>query len=197
MKMDLSLYEMSLRQTERDLGALDDEQARIKQEIQDRQMQLRELAAKRIEFVELSARLKKTLSLDLNEDEKKVLRGVPAGGERLITITPTTFQGMTIADAARKYLLMIGRAASTREFINTLPAGGVMTDATHLDAAIRNAMARRPDWFVFFRDKGHLGMWELTEWQNGQPIVTTEKPAPPSPKVLKASDDSTAAPQAA
>lgn len=197
MKMDLSLYEMSLRQTERDLGALDDEQARIKQEIQDRQTQLRELAAKRIEWLQLSAQLKKTLGLELNEDEKKVVRGAPTAGERLVTITPTTFQGMTIADAARKYLLMVGRAASTREFITTLPAGGVMTDAKHLDAAIRNALARRPDWFVFFRDKGHLGMWELAEWQTGQPITTTGRPAAVPPKSPISSDEPKAAQQAA
>ena len=167
MKMDLSIYEMSLRQTERDLGALADERARIKREIKSRQTELRDLAQKRIEWLQLSGHLKKTLGLELTEEETKLCPTVPVASERLVTITPETFKGMSIAEAGRKYLLMLGRGVTTRELIDNLPKGGVVTEAQHLDAAFRNAMSRRPDWFVLIREKGRLGRWELAEWQNG------------------------------
>lgn len=187
MNMDLSIYEMSLRQTERDLGALDDERERIKREIRDKQAELRDLGTKRIEWIQLSGHIKKLLRLELTEEETKLCIEPTVASEPQVAITRSTFKGMSIADAARRYLMMVGRGVRQRELIDTLISGGVKTDAKHLDAAFRNALARRPDWFVFIREKKQLGRWELTEWQNGdfeslQGEVTPAQQSPPAPE---------------
>jgi hypothetical protein len=166
MKMDLSIYEMSLRQTERDLGSLDDERTRLRREIASMQGELRGLATKRIEWLQLSGGLKKLLGVPLTEEETKVAGDISVASERLVTIPKNAFQGMGPAEAARKYLLMLGRPATHREVVEGLRKGKVNSEARHLDASLRTAMQRRTDWFVWTKEKGTFGMWELTEWQN-------------------------------
>lgn len=195
MNMDLSIYEMSLRQTERDLGALEDERTRIRREIKDKQAELRDLGMKRLGWVQLSGRLKRTLNLPLTEEEAKLCPEVSVTNESSVSITRNTFKAMSIADAARKYLLMLGRGATQRELIEILQNGGVRTEAKHLDAAFRNSLVRRPDWFVFIREKGKLGRWELTEWQNGEIEQFHEDATPQTPRRLSVVQPAIAAAQ--
>jgi hypothetical protein len=70
------------------------------------------------------------------------------------------------AEAALKYLRLLKRSQTHPALVKALIKDKVMTEARNPDISFRTAMARHPEWFVWIKEKGKLGRWELTEWQN-------------------------------
>jgi hypothetical protein len=171
MKIDKSIYEPMLRQAERQLTALDAEKKRLIRVIAGAQRELKLLAAQRGQCVKAVGSVKVLLHLPLSSEEAD-LCGVP--GEKECEILPDAFRDMTLPDAARKLLLMFGRAATNREMTEGLRKGGINQGLKHLENSLRSAMARRPDLFVLIKQKGAFGVWELTEWNDVTAEAVTE-----------------------
>ncbi|MGH9971011.1 MAG: hypothetical protein ACREBG_24910, partial [Pyrinomonadaceae bacterium] len=81
-------------------------------------------------------------------------------------IPRNSFKDMGVAEAARKYLGFLGRGCTHPELVQALLKGKVRSGAGHPDISFRTALQRRPDSFVWIKEKGSLGRWELTEWQD-------------------------------
>jgi|GEM_PF-4195336 len=78
------------------------------------------------------------------------------------------FRGMAPAAAALKCLRAIGHRITHSELVETLIRGNVKSRARYPSDSFRAAMMRRPDWFIWKKEPGHFGYWELVEWQDNQ-----------------------------
>jgi hypothetical protein len=73
-----------------------------------------------------------------------------------------SFFGMTIADAARKFLGIVKRTKSTAEIASALEAGGLKHASKDFQTTIRSTLAHKEE---FLRVNGD---WGLTEWYPGK-----------------------------
>jgi hypothetical protein len=76
------------------------------------------------------------------------------------------FFGMTVGDAAKKYLKAVKKTVSVPVLVDALLAGGLKSASTNMRENVRSILGRHPD---FVRINGEFG---LTEWYPGR------KPAP-------------------
>lgn len=105
---------------------------------------------------------------------------VPA--DRLIisedAIPSDAFFGMTLPDAAHKYLSLVKNPKPHPELCDALLEGGFKTGATNFREVVRSTLSRHPD-FVRVR----RGEWGLKEWYNRGPRrakrVSQEEPPKP------------------
>jgi hypothetical protein len=171
MKIDQTIYEPMLRQAERQLVTLDEEKIRLLRVIAGAQRELKLLATQRIQCVQAVGSIKVMLRLPLSTEEAEVC-AIP--GEKDFQIPEDVFKDMTLPDAAKKLLTMLNRPATHREMVVGLKKGGINQELKHLDNSLRSAMVRRPDLFVFVKEDGSFGVWQLMEWIDG----TTEAVAP-------------------
>ncbi len=171
MKIDKTIYEPMLRQAERQLGALDNEKMRLLRVIAGAQRELKLLATQRAQCVQAVGSLKVVLHLPLSSEESE-LCGVR--GEKECEIPADAFKDKTLPDAARELLLIFGRAATHREMSEGLRKGGINHGLKHLENSLRSAMARRPDLFLFIKENGAFGVWELTEWSKAMTEAVME-----------------------
>lgn len=90
----------------------------------------------------------------------------------------------------RSLLEILGRPATHRELKDGLRHGGINPELKHLDNSLRTALQRRPEEFVFIKDKGGVGQWELTEWSDVIDEVSNEvvRPEPRQLSVVGGSD---------
>ncbi len=179
MEIDKAFYESALRQTERDLAALERERTTIRGEMARMQRELLSLADKRIEWVRAAGSIKTLIGLSLSEEEA-ALCGTSAEKERLAQIPPDAFKEISLPVAARKYLEILGRPATHRQLKDGLRRGGINPELKHLDNSLRTALQRRPEEFVFLKNKGGVGQWELTEWSDVIDQVPNEAVRPES-----------------
>jgi hypothetical protein len=77
-------------------------------------------------------------------------------------IRSDAFFGMTIADAARKYLGIVKKAKSTSDIAVALEAGGLKHASKDFNTTLRSIIGPRRDEFVRVN-----GDWGLTEWYPG------------------------------
>jgi hypothetical protein len=173
MNIDRTIYEPMLRQTERQLTELDNEKTRLLRVIASSQRELKLLARQRIQCVRAVGTIKDVLQLPLSVEESELCR-MPT--EKDVEISEDAFKGLTLHDAARKYLSMANRPTTHREVVDALRKGGVTQDIKHLDNSLRSALARRPHLFTFVKDDGAFGSWQLTEWIEGG----VEEPSAPA-----------------
>jgi hypothetical protein len=111
----------------------------------------------------LSKQLKKRLGHEVAEDE---LRESKQDDDVSISqVSRNAFKGMAPAQAARKYLLEIGHGTSHTALVKALLRGNVKTGSKHSTDAMRTALHRHKEWFVWKKEKGQRGIWELVEWQ--------------------------------
>jgi hypothetical protein len=85
----------------------------------------------------------------------------PANSPRVVPLIPhDAFFGMTIPDAARKYLSWDGsrQTKSNPELCDALVEGGFQTSAANFRESVRATLTRHPD-FVKIK-----GQWGLKEW---------------------------------
>jgi hypothetical protein len=89
-------------------------------------------------------------------------------------VARNAFKGMAPATAARKYLLEIGRGISHPTLVKALLRGNVKSGSKHSTDAMRTALHRHKEWFVWKKEKGQRGTWELVEWQTGASELNQE-----------------------
>jgi len=176
MDTDLSTFELALLRTERDIASADDEMARLESEIVRMRAEIASIANQRAGFVDLSIELKKRLG-------QEVPAAARAGAEldedaSIRLVTRNAFKGMAPAPAARKYLLEIGRGVSHPTLVKALLRGNVKTGSKHSTDAMRTALHRHKEWFVWKKEKGQRGTWELVEWQTGAKELSAQESAP-------------------
>jgi hypothetical protein len=179
MDTDLSTFELALLRTERDIASADDEMARLESEIVRMRAEIAKIANQRAGFVDLSIELKKRLGQEVPVKAR-------AGGEldedaSVRLVTRNAFKGMAPATAARKYLLEIGRGVSHPTLVKALLRGNVKTGSKHSTDAMRTALHRHKEWFVWKKEKGQRGTWELVEWQTGANELSAQETAPTVP----------------
>lgn len=176
MDTDLSTFELALLRTEGDIASADDEMARLESEIVRMRADIAKIANQRAGFVDLSIELKKRLG-------QVVPPGVRAGGGELdedasVRLVPrNAFKGMAPAQAARKYLLEIGHGVSHPALVKALLRGNVKSGSKHSTDAMRTALHRHKEWFVWKKEKGQRGTWELVEWQTSVKESSAEESA--------------------
>jgi len=172
MLADKTTYEPMLRQTERDLAALENERVQVRKEIARLQRGLKDLATRRTMWVRAAGSLKQLLELPLSEEETELC----GAGEKesLPEIPQDAFKEMALPEAAKKFLTMLGRPATHSEVVESLRTGGVNSELKHLNNSVRSAMQRRPDLFVFVKQDGSFGEWELAEWSGEMNEVPTQ-----------------------
>lgn len=103
------------------------------------------------------------------------------------TIRHDTFFGMTIGDAANKYLMMVKATRSTGAIADALEQGGLKHSSKDFNTTVRSVLGGRKD---FLRVNGD---WGLTAWypamrnkedKRGK-TSTTPKPAEPTPQSIQ------------
>jgi len=163
MDTDLSTFELALLRTERDIATADDEMARLESEIVRMRAEIARIANHRAGFVDLSIELKKRLGHEVPAEAR-------AGGKldedaSVSLVARNAFKGMAPAPAARKYLLEVGHGVSHPTLVKALLRGNVKSGSKHSTDAMRTALHRHKEWFVWKKEKGQRGTWELVEWQ--------------------------------
>lgn len=166
MDSDLSTFELALLRTQRDIADTDDEKARLEGEIVRMRSEIARLDQRRVGFVNLGNELKKRLGHEVPEDAHRASK--QDDDVSVSQVSRNAFKGMAPAHAARKYLLEIGHGMSHTALVKALLRGNVKTGSKHSTDAMRTALHRHKDWFVWKKDKGQRGVWELVEWQTGE-----------------------------
>ncbi len=179
MDTDLSTFELALLRTERDIASADDEMARLESEIVRMRAEISKIANQRAGFVDLSIELKKRLGQEVPTEGRASGELDEDASVRLVT--RNAFKGMAPATAARKYLLEIGRGVSHPTLVKALLRGNVKTGSKHSTDAMRTALHRHKEWFVWKKEKGQRGTWELVEWQTGANELSARETAQPVP----------------
>ena len=175
MDNDLSTFELALLRTEKDIAGADEEMARLESEIVKMRAEIAHIATKRAGFVDLSVELKKRLGQEVPAE-------VRGGGELdedtcIRLVTRNAFKGMAPAQAARKFLLEIGRGIAHPALVKALLRGNVKSGSKHSTDAMRTALHRHKEWFVWKKEKGQRGTWELVEWQTGAEDLPAQESA--------------------
>jgi hypothetical protein len=119
--------------------------------------------------------LKKRLGQEVPVDAR-------AGGELdedacIRLVTRNAFKGMAPAQAARKFLLEIGRGIAHPALVKALLRGNVKSGSKHSTDAMRTALHRHKEWFVWKKEKGQRGTWELVEWQTAAEDLPAQESA--------------------
>lgn len=166
MDSDLSTFELALLRTQRDIADTDDEKARLEGEIVRMRSEIARLDQRRVGFVNLGNELKKRLGHEVPEDAHRASK--QDDDVSVSQVSRNAFKGMAPAHAARKYLLEIGHGMSHTALVKALLRGNVKTGSKHSTDAMRTALHRHKEWFVWKKDKGQRGIWELVEWQTGE-----------------------------
>ncbi len=179
MDTDLSTFELALLRTERDIASADNEMARLESEIVRMRAEIAKIANQRAGFVDLSIELKKRLGQEVPAEGRASGELDEDASVRLVT--RNAFKGMAPATAARKYLLEIGRGVSHPTLVKALLRGNVKTGSKHSTDAMRTALHRHKEWFVWKKEKGQRGTWELVEWQTGANELSAQETAHPVP----------------
>ena len=166
MDSDLSTFELALLRTARDIAGADEEMARLEAEIVRMRSEIARISQQRAGFVDLSNQLKKRLGHEVVEDVHN--RSKQDDDVDVAQVSRNAFKGMAPAHAARKYLLEIGHGMSHTALVKALLRGNVKTGSKHSTDAMRTALHRHKEWFVWKKEKGQRGIWELVEWQTGE-----------------------------
>ena len=167
MDSDLSTFELALLRTQRDIADTDDEKTRLEGEIVRMRSEIARLDQRRVGFVNLSNELKKRLGHEVPEDARRVSQEED-DDVSVSQVSRNAFKGMAPAQAARKHLLEIGHGMSHATLVKALLRGNVKTGSKHSTDTMRTALHRHKDWFVWKKEKGQRGIWELVEWQTGE-----------------------------
>lgn len=86
-----------------------------------------------------------------------------AGG--LTLVARNAFRALGPVQAALKYLRILEHEETHTNLVKALQKGNVKSGSRRPTDSFRNALARRPDVFVWRKEKGKVGVWGLREWQ--------------------------------
>lgn len=163
MTPDSRIDNATLRQAEQHLMGIENKRNKLLHEIARARRELRQSAIDRKKAVLMVGSIKSVLELPLSPEESELCE-VPIEKATSASIPDDAFRDMTLPEAAKKLLMILGRPAVHREMAEGLRKGGVTSELAHLENSLRSAMQRRPDMFVFMKDEGKFGEWHLTEW---------------------------------
>lgn len=91
----------------------------------------------------------------------------PGHGSSMRTnLTPTTFFGMSIGDAAKLYLSMVKELKTLPQIADALLSHGIKTTAKNFQTTVLAAIDRRTEEFI----RPKRGQWGLKEWYPGARI---------------------------
>lgn len=105
---------------------------------------------------------------------------------QVLALTPTAFFGMSVADAAKKYLAIVKEPKSTPDIASALQKYGMKTVAKNFTLTVFSSLERRERVGEVVRPK--RGLWGLAEWypgmrkdrkENGEQKPSTESPDEP------------------
>lgn len=153
-------YESARKDAETELAYVEAEKARLCGELAE--LDLRKARAMKMLTVareclgEVASEIHPTIE-SANEDNDE---------DGLSFVAKNQFRGMGPAKAARRYLEMLGHGETHSLLVKALEKGSVRTGSKRRSDSFRTSLQRRPDWFVFKKEKGEVGRWELVEWQN-------------------------------
>jgi hypothetical protein len=161
MPDEVSLLPLALVEVEREIAAVDSEFETLttkattlavkKGSLQKTQRGLAELLG-RVPTEPSPLRIEALDKIDLGSGTSLVARNA--------------FRYMGPAAAARKLLRKMGHRMTHPEVVEALFRGNVKSRSKYPSDSIRAAMLRRKDWFVWKKEPGHFGYWELVEWQH-------------------------------
>ena len=153
-------YENARQDAEAELGYVEAERARLLAELSELDLRkaraMRMLNAARECLGEVVPEIRPTVESANEENEDE---------DGLSFVAKNQFRGMGPAKAARKYLEMLGHGETHSRLVKALEKGSVRTGSKRRSDSFRTSLQRRPDWFVFKKEKGEVGRWELVEWQ--------------------------------
>jgi hypothetical protein len=160
MSAEVSSLPLALSEVEREIATVDAEAERITAEVAN-------LAVKKRSLLKTLSGLKELLG----QAEPEPLPA-DSGSFNEVELASTVshvsrnaFRGMGPAAAARKYLRDVGQRQTHAEVVDALLRGNVKSKAKYPSDSFRTAMQRRTDWFVWKKELGQFGYWELVEWQ--------------------------------
>jgi len=84
------------------------------------------------------------------------------GAQNVADFGHDAFFGMTVGDAAKKYLKAVKKTVSIPVLVDALTAGGLKSASTNMRENVRSILGRHPD---FVRINGEFG---LAEWYPGR-----------------------------
>lgn len=173
MNSDLSTFELALIRTERDIADEDDEVVRLEAEMVRMRSEIAQSGQRRAGFVALRNELKKRLGHDVPEEDARRANNQDDDVSDS-QVSRNAFKGMAPAHAAHKHLLEIGHGMSHAALVKALLRGNVKTGSKNSTDTMRTALHRHKEWFVWKKEKGQRGIWELVEWQTGEDRLGAE-----------------------
>lgn len=160
MTEEVSLLPLALAEVERDIANTDAEVERLKGEISIREVKKQSLQKTARGLQELLGIVPAAPSA-LNHSSLDDVEATT----RTALLPRNVFRGMSPAAAARKFLRAVGHRATHAELVEALVRGNVKSRSRYPSDSFRAAMMRRTDWFVWKKEVGHFGCWELQEWR--------------------------------
>lgn len=149
MSTEVNAFQLALNQAEQKIAIIDAESARMTAELE-------RLAVEKAVLVGTRKALRKQLGEVIPEE---------VNDEEGSSIVPRNyFRGIGPAEAARKYLQLLGHGCSHADMVQALLRGKVRSGSKRPADSFRTSIQRRSDWFRWKKEKGKVGKWELVEW---------------------------------
>ena len=166
MPEEVSLLPLALVEVEREIAALDSEVERLTTEVSTLAMKKGALQKTQRGLAELLGRVPTEPSSLKFEALDEVEPGLS------ISLVPrNAFRYMGPAAAAQKLLRKTGHRMTHPEVVESLIKGNVKSKSKFPSDSFRAAMLRRKEWFVWKKEPGQFGYWELVEWQHEDQTV--------------------------
>lgn len=178
MTEEVSLLPLALAEVEREIATVDSEAERLTTESTKLAVKKRSLQKTLRGLEELLGRVPPE---PLPSNTGSFNEGEVASSTSLVS--RNAFRYMAPAAAARKFLRDVGHRLTHVEVVDALLRGNVKSKAKYPSDSFRTAMLRRSDWFVWKKEPGHFGCWELVEWQQADDALNV-KDATAGPKPL-------------
>jgi len=125
---------------------------------------LEDLERQRSELDSAIAVVKRMLGRPVGEQDAATT-GKSLSGSMSLTLTPTAFFGMSVGDAAKKYLAIVKEPKSAPEIAKALLAHGLKTMSKNFTQIVVSSLDRRVETGEVVRPK--RGLWGLKEWYPG------------------------------
>jgi hypothetical protein len=153
-------YEGARAEAEQELTYIDSETARMTKELAEmdirRRTVVRILNAAKEALGEIAPEAAPHMADQVSENNES---------EDLSVVARNAFRGLGPSQAALKYLRMLDHGVPHATLVRALQKGNVKSGSSRPSDAFRNALARHPEVFVWRKEKGRAGVWELKERQ--------------------------------
>jgi hypothetical protein len=107
----------------------------------------------------------------------------PRATQNIADFGHDAFFGMTVGEAAKKYLKVVKKTVSIPVLVEALMAGGLKSASTNMRENVRSILGRHPD---FVRINGEFG---LAEWYPGRKAVSKRRGSSPADESVESTQD--------